>query len=250
MRMIDNIPYTEPNDAERVIKLWLPEAESFPVFVYFHGGGLVKGTRHSGDFLAEWLTSHGVALASVEYRMYPDARYPAFIEDCAAAVAWIFQHVGEYGKCEGVYVGGSSAGGYLSMMLCFDGRWLAPYGLVPTDISGFLHDAGQPTCHFNVLANDGGVDSRRVIVDETSPLWHIGTAERYPRMHFVVSDNDMEGRYEQTMLVLATLKHFGYEGFSHSVLHGTHCHYCNTKRGIDENGDLILGKMILDLMHD
>lgn len=47
--------------------------------------------------------------------------------------------------------GGSSAGGYISQMLCFDKTWLSKHGIKATDISGFIHDAGQPTCHFNVL---------------------------------------------------------------------------------------------------
>ena len=77
------------------------------------------------------------------------------------------------------------------MMLCFDRRWLAVHGLSPMDFSGFIHDAGQPTAHFTVLKYRG-IDSRRVIVDETAPLYHIGVDETYPPMRFLVSDHDME----------------------------------------------------------
>jgi hypothetical protein len=63
-------------------------------------------------------------------------------------------------------------------------------------------------------------------------------------MRFIVSDNDMENRYEQTMLVLSTMKHFGYTGFDHKVMHGGHCHYCNTING-EEGG---LGALILDFI--
>ena len=64
-----------------------------------------------------------------------------------------------------------------------------------------LIDAGQPTAHFNVLKY-ADVDPRRIIVDETAPLYYVGLESEYPPMRFVVSDNDMTNRYEQTMTPL------------------------------------------------
>ena len=64
------------------------------------------------------------------------------------------------------------------MMLCFDKRYLQSVGLSNDDIAGYWHDAGQPTSHFNVLKYSGK-DSRRVIVDETAPLYFIGLEEKY-----------------------------------------------------------------------
>ncbi len=245
MRMIDSVPYLSDGNEMHLAKLYLPEQESFPVFIYFHGGGLVAGGRNASTEAMTYLAEHGVAVVSAEYRMYPDAKYPEFIEDCAAAVAWVKNNFSQYGNVEGIYVGGSSAGGYLSMMLCFDKKYLSAHGIDPLEISGWFHDAGQPTKHFNVLKYSGE-DDRRVIVDETAPLYHIGTAERHSPMRFIVSDSDMENRYEQTMLVLSTMKHFGYTGFDHRVMHGTHCHYCNAIHGEDGG----LGKMVLDFLQN
>ncbi len=72
---------------------------------------------------------------------------------------------------------------------------------------------------------------------------HIGKAESYAPMLFIVADNDMENRYEQTMLVLSTLKHFGYAGskISHKVMHSTHCEYNWLK---DENGRNVFGNIV------
>ena len=129
-------------------------------------------------------------------------------------------------------------------MLCFDRSYLESVGLAPDAVDGYFHDAGQPTAHFNVLKFSGR-DPRRVIVDETAPLYHIGKEERYPRMRFIVSDNDMKNRYEQTMLTLSTMKHFGYENCDCVVMHGTHCHYVGAR---DENGNSTLGKMIAEFI--
>lgn len=240
MKSFLDICYGSEN--EHLLDIHLPECDSFPVFVYFHGGGLEAGDKANGyGLFFEYLTSHGIAVVSANYRMYPDAKYPDFLEDGALAVKWVFGNIKNYGNATDIYVGGSSAGGYMSQMLCFDRRWLAAQSLSPTDIKGFVHDAGQPTCHFNVL-RERGLDTRRVIIDETSPIYHIGVDPEYPPMLVIVSDDDMANRYEQTQLLISTLKHFGHtENVTLQIMHSTHCAY--VRKG-DENGVSIFGPIV------
>ena len=166
--------------------------------------------------------------------------------NAAAVVAWAFENMDKYGEVQGIYAGGSSAGGYLSMMLCFDDRWLGKHGISPIQLKGFVHDAGQPTTHFNVL-RERGMDHRRVVVDEAAPLYHIGEDPAYPPMRFIVSDNDMKCRYEQTLVVLETMKYLEYpmDNVSLRVMHGGHCHYCSK---MDENGESVFAQMIRDFV--
>ena len=239
MRTVLDIEYKEG----LAIDLFLPdEGEVFDLFIYFHGGGLEKGSRRGTKVFAQPLCEKGVGVASVEYRMYPDAKFPDFIEDCAEAIAYLKAHAGEYGKLRRIFVGGSSAGGYLSMMLCFDRRYLEAVGMKPTDIAGYIHDAGQPTAHFNVLKYSG-IDARRVIVDETAPMYFVGMDEEYSPMLFIVSDEDMFGRLEQTMLMVRTLEHFGHkENVYLSLQNSKHCKYvCK----VDENGESVFAKIVL-----
>lgn len=242
MRKILDISYGQHNLQK--LDLYLPECDEFDLYIHLHGGGMVRGSRKVNEDFPQYLTKRGVGLASVEYRMYPDAKYPDFIEDAASATAWLKNNIGQYGKCNRIFLGGSSAGGYLSMMLCFDRRWLNAVGMEPMDIAGFFHDAGQPTAHFNVL-KFSGTDPRRVIIDETAPLYHIGVDKEYPPMRFIVSDNDMKNRYEQTMLVLSTLKHFEYDQskISLELRHGTHTHYTKPDMKTAE-GESLYGEMI------
>ena len=238
MRIIKDIAYNTTHERQK-LDLHLPENDEFYTIVFIHGGGLEKGDKANDKSHFEYLVSKGYAVVAPNYRMYPDAKYPEYVEDSAAAVAWVFKSLGEYGKCKGIIVGGSSAGGYLSMMLCFDKRWLAPYGIEPTQVSAWLHIAGQPTCHFKYLEAERGVSRNRVIIDETAPLYHIGAEREYSPMLFVVSDNDMKNRYEQTMLVLSTMKHFGHEEKTTlKMFKGTHCQYHGQ---VDENGNNLLG---------
>ena len=77
------------------------------------------------------------------------------------------------------------------------------------------------------MLREKGIDTRRVIIDKDSPLYHACSERNYPRMHFIVSDNDLPGRYEQTMLFIATLKNLGHEEkTSLKVMeNSTHCSY-------------------------
>ncbi|MBQ9131154.1 MAG: alpha/beta hydrolase [Clostridia bacterium] len=243
MQVTNDLSYGMGGLAQK-LDVYLPEGASRAVFVYFHGGGLERGDKSGAKVFAPDLTDHGVAVISANYRMYPEAQYPQFIEDAAQAVAWAHRYARESLGCDQLYVGGSSAGGYLSMMLCFDGRYLADVGLDNSAIRGYFHDAGQPTAHFAVLKHRG-VDPRRVIVDETSPLYYVGLEKEYPPMRFIVSDNDMKNRYEQTELMLSTLTHFEYQGFDRVVMHGKHCAYVGR---LDENGESVMGRMILDFL--
>lgn len=242
MKTFENICYSPEH--EQYLDIHLPEREEFPVFVYFHGGGLERGdkARKKYNVFFKNMTEAGVAVVSANYRMYPEAKYPDFLEDAAEAVAWVCRNIGDYGTATKIFIGGSSAGGYISQMLCFDDSWLAKHDLRPEDFGGFVLDAGQPTCHFNVL-RERGIDSRRIIVDESAPLYHVKADQVYPPMLMIVSDNDMKNRYEQTMLLVSTLKHFEYEeNVQLKVMNGKHCAYV---KSLDENGDSVFGKLVI-----
>ena len=128
-------------------------------------------------------------------------------------------------------------------MLCFDKRWLGFYDIKANDIAGFVHDAGQPTTHFNVL-KERGFNPNRVVVDEAAPLYHVGEEESYPPMLFILADNDMKNRREQTELLLSTMNHFGYDMTKVEkvvVPNSTHSSYCCK---VDDNGESVLAKII------
>ena len=243
MNKISDIIYGEFEDANK-LDVFLPDGTVNAVFVYFHGGGFDHGDKDHADKFAPYLCERGIAVISANYRMYPNAEYPDYIYDAAKAVAWANNYMRNELGCERLYVGGSSAGGYLSMMLCFDKTYLASAGTDNSSIAGYFHDAGQPTAHFSVLKHRG-IDPRRVIIDDSAPLYHIGTEPKYPPMRFIVSDNDMKNRYEQTMLVLSTLSHFEYENYDHVVMNSKHCAYVGK---LDDNGVSVFGEMVYDFI--
>ena len=208
MKMITGVSYAPY--PQTLLDIYLPQGDSFPVLVFFHGGGIETGSRADERNVFEELAANGVAVVSADYRMYPQASYPQFVEDAAACVHWTAQNIGRYGGCGDIYVAGSSAGAYLAMMLCLDGRWLGRHGMRSTDLAGFIFDSAQPTTHFNVL-RERGMDTRRVICDEAAPLYHVGELEELPPMLVLVTDHDIPNRLEQTQLLVGTLRQFGQE---------------------------------------
>ncbi len=243
MKTFLDIDYTGLNDPKRLLDIYLPEGECRATVMWLHGGGLEHGDRKGCEGIAAQLCGNGIAYVSVEYRMYPECTYPDFINDSAAAAAWLVKYAKKYGLSEKIYIGGSSAGAYLSMMLCFARKYFERVSLIPEHFAGYIFDAGQPTTHFNVLKYRGE-DSRLCRIDEAAALYHIVSARPARPLKFIYSEFDMPARPEQNRLMIATLKHMGYnmDLVDEQFMPGfTHCGYRNT---LDENGRYVLANII------
>jgi acetyl esterase/lipase len=119
-----DIPYADRSPAQ-ILDIFLPDPAPddapgrYPVVVHIHGGAFMFGTQRD-DNLAPILRglARGYAVVSVQYRMSGEARFPALIWDCKAAIRWIRAHADEYGFDAGKLAAwGPSAGGYLAAML-------------------------------------------------------------------------------------------------------------------------------------
>ena len=244
MNKIKDIKYNEYN----TLDIYLPQSEEFDLLIYIHGGGLEVGDKEEIYPASTYLVDKGIAIISLNYRLYPNCNYPDFIYDVLEGIKYSIDHINEYGKCKNIYIGGTSAGAYITQLICFNTSLLAKYSIDKDLIKGYIHDAGQPTTHFNVLKYQG-IDPRRIIIDDKAPLYYIGLEKEYPRMLFLVSTNDLENRYEQTMLVKSTLKHFNYDisKVEVKVMNGTHCSYVGQ---YDENNESVFGKIIYNFIKE
>ena len=121
----------------------LPAVSNAPVVVFFYGGSWNSGSRGDYGFVGEALASRGIVVVIADYRLYPQVRYPAFLQDGAKAVAWAVQHSADYGADpRRLYVMGHSSGAYNASMLALDARWLKEVGLAPSVFKGWIGLAG------------------------------------------------------------------------------------------------------------
>jgi acetyl esterase len=106
---------------EMAVRVYRPAGSlgTLPVVVYFHGGGFVMGTLETHDPYCRGLTVEaGVMVVSVDYRLAPEHKFPAGVEDCFAATEWVLEHVEELGgDGRRVFVAGDSAGATMATVV-------------------------------------------------------------------------------------------------------------------------------------
>ena len=115
-----------------------------PVLVFVYGGGWDSGEKSQYGFVGAAMASHGYVTVIPDYRIYPEARYPDFLQDTAMAIRWAKDHAAEYGgDPNNIFLMGHSAGAYNVAMAALDPQWLGAVGLDPhRDIRGVVGLAG------------------------------------------------------------------------------------------------------------
>lgn len=119
------LPRIEDLDvAGRPARLYSPSAERLPVLLYLHGGGFTIGDLETHDSLCRQLALRsGAAVLALDYRLAPEHRFPAAVDDAWAALAWLHDHAASLGlDGHRLAVGGDSAGGTLAASAAFFAR--------------------------------------------------------------------------------------------------------------------------------
>lgn len=121
---IENRTIPGPGGPIPIRVYWSETGRILPVFVYFHGGGWVFGNMDSVDRPCRALANAAECIVvNVDYRLAPENKFPAAVEDAFAAVQYVAEHAGEFGADPGrIAVGGDSAGGNLAAVVCLKAR--------------------------------------------------------------------------------------------------------------------------------
>ena len=189
------------------LDIYYPTTEKgFATVVWFHAGGLKSGNR----FIPEQLKNQGIAIVAVDYRLHPNVSSPAYIEDAAAAVAWVFNNIEKYnGNSKKIYLAGHSAGGYLVSMLGLDKKWLSKHAIDANRIAGLIPFSGHAITHFTIR-EERGIPGEQPIIDEYAPLYHV--REDAPPLILITGDRELEllGRYEENAYLMRMMKVAGH----------------------------------------
>ena len=201
--------------------------KGFPTIVWFHGGGLEGGGKH----VPEMFMNQGFAVVAVNYRLSPKAQNPAYTEDAAAAVAWAYKHIEEYGGSpRRVFGTGHSAGGYLTLMVGLDKSYLQEYGVDADSIAAYLPISGQTVTHFTIR-KERSLPEGIPVIDQYAPCNK--ARKDTPPFVLITGDRNLEmaDRYEENALLASVLKNIGnkkvslYElqGFDHGQVYVPGC---------------------------
>lgn len=206
-----NIPYYPENinkkeayiNSQCRLNFYYPtNVKNFSTVIWFHGGGLTGGTNE----LPKELLDENIAVVSVEYRLAPKVKAPAYIEDAAAATAWVFDNIEKYGGSKDlIFQSGHSAGGYLAMMITLDKKYLAKYKIDANQIAGLIPFSGQAITHFQIR-KEKGIAELQPTIDEYAPLFHV--RKDAPPIVLITGDRTLElfGRYEENAYLARMLE--------------------------------------------
>jgi acetyl esterase/lipase len=123
-RLVDGAAFGD--DARQRLDVWAPRGRAgpLPVIVFFYGGSWNSGIRDGYGFVARALAARGFVVVVPNYRLVPQVRWPAFVEDGAAALRWVQANIaGRGGDPARMAVMGHSAGAHIALLLALDRRW-------------------------------------------------------------------------------------------------------------------------------
>jgi acetyl esterase/lipase len=208
----------------RTLDVYVPERRPTraPVIVFFYGGGWSNGAKEHYSFVGDAFAAQGFVTIVPDYRIYPEVRFPGFVEDAAAALHWVRDNVSRYGgDPDRIVLVGHSAGAHIAMLTALDPRYAdaadrgAIRGLVGLAGPYAFDNFDMPLLH-NVF---GGVEEPMT----TMPLHYV--RRDAPPILILHGDRDArvplraaEGMYEHAIAVGQNVELKIYQGVDHATI--------------------------------
>lgn len=218
-RTID-VPYA-PGKRHK-LDVYRPEAltDTAPVVLFIYGGAWRSGEKADYEFVGRALAAAGYVAVIPDYRVYPDVKYPEFLDDNAKAVRWVQDNIASYGgDPTRFFLAGHSAGAYNAVMLGLDGSFLRDNGVTmpiraiaglsgPYNFYPFEYDEVRQT--FGDAPNPEGTQPINLVTEGTPPFF------------LASGTNDPIVRVQNSQALAERLRGDGdwvtekyYEGFGH-----------------------------------
>ena len=204
-KVIRNLHYgREPGQS---LDIYLPDDRQRDTqLVFLHGGGWHSGSKDEYAYLGAALAAYGVTCAVVGYRLYPQVRYPEFVEDVAHGIAWLRRDGLRYGFGNApLYLMGHSAGAHIACLVAMDKRFRAQAHLDDTSIAGIIGLSGvyrfrpEVSPVYSEIFADAGPGFESV-----NPINHVGDNKVPILMLHGDRDQVIGARNAQHMLQAAT----------------------------------------------
>jgi acetyl esterase/lipase len=210
------------SDPRQKLDIYIPDGLNAPapVIVFFYGGSWQMGDKSMYPFFGQAFASKGIVTVVVNYRLYPQVKFPGFVEDGANAFRFVHDQIADYGgDPKRLFLAGHSAGAHIAVMLASNLSYLKAAGADPDWIRGTIGIAGPydflPLTDPKIIALFGGDR-----VPETQPINFVD-GKRAP-MLLVCGTDDETVNHKNTTRMAAKLEKFGnrvevhqYPGIGH-----------------------------------
>jgi len=192
------------------LDIYLPKVlpSGAPVFIFIHGGGFREGDKAHYGAVVKPLIDRGIVTVVTSYRLTGSGfHYPDQPDDIRTAIAWVYEHIAEYGgDPNGLYVGGHSAGAILSAEVGANRDWMEAAGIPYAALKGIapisgpydLRDRGRP-------GEQSAYAPTQELRERASPILHVNN----PSPKAVVAVGALEAYAKGTEAFVAKLRENG-----------------------------------------
>jgi acetyl esterase/lipase len=194
-----DVPYLNDGDPKHRLDIYYPKSSNKPltVLVHIHGGGWRRGDKKMMKATGEFYASQGILFITPNYRLSPEVMHPSHVEDCAAALAWVFAHVNEMGgDRKRIFLSGHSAGAHLAALIGTNHKYMLKYGIKPSHLAGVIP---VDTASFNLLSNDNerivermikkAFGDKKLTLIDASPFHNVKKRAVYPEFLIINTTN-------------------------------------------------------------
>lgn len=168
----------EKDSLQNLDVYWNDAAKSANVIFFVHGGGWLSGDKKTYRDIAESLAGQGMTVILVNYRLSPRVKFPAHVEDVAAAFAWAHEFVHEYnGDPQKIFLMGHSAGAHLISLIACNDQYIRKYEISPRTIAGVITISGV----FEIKTQEGGATREYLgmVFGEDEDVWARASCKNY-----------------------------------------------------------------------
>jgi len=249
-----NIVYLDAPDADpklNALDIYVPAgATNAPVLIFVHGGAWTLGDKSGVGSKPEAFNAAGYVFVSVNYRLAPEVQHPVYVQDVAAAIAWVYHHIASYGgDPERIFLLGHSAGAQLVALVATDETRLQVYGLdlgvikgvVPLDGAGYdipnrIHSSGSGIVE-EAYQEAFGTDP--AVWMDASPVYHVAAGKNIPPFLLIYA-GEREDAVIQAETLAAALEN---AGVSVELFHAADKTHATVNQDLAE-GDYVFEKII------
>ena len=233
-----DVPY-RTEDYWQKLDIFLPDKigdTALPVFCFIHGGAWYTGHKEWVFFMAPAIVAVPAVFVTPSYRHAPAAQFPAQLEDCADAIAWVYRNIARYGGDPNkIHLGGHSAGAHLAALTALRRDVLATRGLPPDVIKACYPVSGRYDLGEASAQGPGAAPARngQTVIEAflgktfdtagASPIAHV-KGNRTP-FFVAVGSNDLAGFPAQARDLVAALRReacavrtMEFEGYNHFMM--------------------------------